>query len=517
MSKRILTTIVFLFTTLVFGQGSFPVLEWSPEYNQRDAKFDRILDAGTAHFYTARSPQFGLFGTSRDHYYAMYDRAHLSEEWLVKVPSWEWNGNRVEPRENLMANDVQYLFFESYDRQSDTKSLLCRTLDSNASMSEPKLVEQLDSRRRRQGDFSVQLSKDRSKIAVFTNPPFKRNGSEQFYIRIFDLELNELWNAAVELEYEDQQVVINGFEVSNDGDVYILCNYDENPNRIQLSRERREFFVLKVEGGAENEITKFELGLRNIRIQNIGMECDLKDGQMAVSGFYSKQNFYDMDGAFYILFDQEKGAVLHSNLNPFSADFVAQFNRFRAKRGQGIRRNFVFRQFLSRPDGGSYIVAEDYEVVVRTVQTSRGTTVTNYYYYYNDIVVLSISKDGDIDWYAHIPKKQVSMNDGGYYLGYALLQNEDGLHFIYNDHKKNQKRWGQKTLRTLTNVKNSNLALVTLTHDAEMHYRIVNKNSRRKFRVSPRRSSVSNDGKDGAVLLSLRGTKLRFGNLYFQD
>jgi len=162
-------------------------------------------------------------------------------------------------------------------------------------------------------------------------------------------------------------------------------------------------------------------------------------------------------------------------------------------------------------------VAEDYEVVVRTTQGPRGQTTTNYYYYYNDIIVLSINKSGDVDWYAHIPKKQTSMNDGGYFLGYTMLLNQEGLHFLYNDHRKNAKRWGKKNLKRITNAKAGNLVMVTLGHDASMRYNVLNRNTRQKFRVAPRQSRLANDGYDGAVLLSLRGSKIRFGNLYFED
>ena len=50
-----------------------------------------------------------------------------------------------------------------------------------------------------------------------------------------------------------------------------------------------------------------------------------------------------------------------------------------------------------------------------------------------------------------------------------------------------------------------------------VNYRVLNKNKRQKFRVAPRSSRLANDGKDGAILLSLRGSKIRFGNLRFEE
>jgi len=514
---RMLAAMMIFFSSFVLAQGSFPILEWSPEYNVRNAKFDRLLQVGDKGFYTYRPSSMSLIAGNRDEFFAYYDRYDLSEQWLMKNPRWEWNDRRVDFKTSLIIGEVQYLFYESYDKVQDTRYLLCRTLDETANLSEAKVLEVLDSRSRFRGEFDVQLSKDRSKIAIFTNPPYDRKSAENFYVRVFNPALEELWNADVELVYQDRNFGIMDFEVTNEGDVFILSYFDRSPNITFTNNRDLDYKLMKVGSGEQNEIVEFDLGLQNVRVHSLGIECDLTDGEMAISGFYGRRNSWDMDGALYLSFDQRKGEVMHSNLNPFSTEFVAQFSKILAKRGKGIRKNFVFRQFVERPDGGAYVVAEDYELIVRTTNTGRGTTVTNYYYYYRDIIVLSINKDGDVDWYAHIPKNQNSMNDGGYYLGYTFLMNDDGLHFVYNDHRSNAKRWGKKRLKPIRNAKSGNLVMVSLGHDASLSYRVLNKNQRQKFRVAPRSSRLANDGKDGAILLSLRGTKIRFGNLRFEE
>ena len=512
----VLSFIACFTVTLASAQGSLPLLEWSPEYSIRDAKFDRILSASKAGFFTYRPATISLLSGARDEYFAYYKRYDLSEEWLLKNPRWEWNGKRVSFSKSLLIEGVQFLFYESFDRQSGTRNLLVRTLDTLANLSEPVLIETLDSRRRSQGDFTIRASRDRTKFAVFTNPPFERKSNENFYVRVYDAQLSELWNADVELSYRDRNFHIGAFDLTNSGEVFMLCVYDYNPNFNAPMGKDLEYKLMRIAGADKSQISEYDLGLRDVAVHTIGLECDLDDNQMAISGFYGRRNFIDMDGALYLSVDQTSGEVLSSNLNAFTSEFVGQFNRYRAKRGKGIRKNFVFRDFVPRPDGGAYIVAEDYEVRVVTTQNGR-TTTTNYYYYYNDIIVLSISKEGNVDWYAHVPKRQTSVNDGGYYLGYKFLVNEDGLHFVYNDNRKNAKRWNVKPLKGVTNAKNGNLVMVSLSHDATMDYTVLNRNTRQKFRVSPKFSVEANNGANGAILLSLRGARIRFGNLYFED
>ena len=119
------------------------------------------------------------------------------------------------------------MFYEA--TTADIRYLLCRTLDAQANLGEIKVIEVLDSRFRNRGEFAVQLSKDRSKIAIFTNPPYERQQAENFYVRVFDPSLNELWNADVELVYQDRNFIMD-FEVSNAGDVFILGYFDRSPN-----------------------------------------------------------------------------------------------------------------------------------------------------------------------------------------------------------------------------------------------------------------------------------------------
>ena len=56
LKNRALTLVFFVssFLTNAQHQGSYPIVEWSQEYNMRNAKFDRILQAGKSGFFTYR-------------------------------------------------------------------------------------------------------------------------------------------------------------------------------------------------------------------------------------------------------------------------------------------------------------------------------------------------------------------------------------------------------------------------------------------------------------------------------
>ena len=100
LKPSFLSIALTLLVTTGFAQGSYPLLEWSPEYNARSAKFDRILQAGEQGFFTYRPAAASILSGARDEYFAYYNRYDLTEQWLLKNPRWVWNGRRVDFKES---------------------------------------------------------------------------------------------------------------------------------------------------------------------------------------------------------------------------------------------------------------------------------------------------------------------------------------------------------------------------------------------------------------------------------
>ena len=88
------------------------------------------------------------------------------------------------------------------------------------------------------------------------------------------------------------------------------------------------------------------------------------------------------------------------------------------------------------------MVGEQYKVVeVTTTTTTSGvvstSTIVTYHYYYNDIIVVRISNKGDIDWAHKVPKRQHTVNDGGFYSSFIQSEVDDKIYLVYNDNPKN--------------------------------------------------------------------------------
>jgi hypothetical protein len=51
--------------------------------------------------------------------------------------------------------------------------------------------------------------------------------------------------------------------------------------------------------------------------------------------------------------------------------------------------------------------------------------------------VVNIKPDGEIQWASRIPKRQISVNDGGIFSSYSMSTVADKLYFVYNEDPRN--------------------------------------------------------------------------------
>ena len=81
----------------------------------------------------------------------------------------------------------------------------------------------------------------------------------------------------------------------------------------------------------------------------------------------------------------------------------------------------------------SYITESTY-----TYTDSNGNTRTRtvYYHHNNDLIVIKISKDGEIKWMDKIMKTQ-NVSSTSRYNSYALFVKGESLYFVFNDNEKN--------------------------------------------------------------------------------
>lgn len=492
-------------------------LKWGTNYRYRDVFTTKVIDLDSNFFYT-QGVRSGLF-TSNKWYLAKYDRRESKQIWQVEMDRILFKGLPTNLVSVNIVDGEFYLFLESFNRRDDKKYLLLQILDQEGDPKDLKVIESLDSKRRNHGNFEIKFSQNRNNFMIFSSPRFSLREPEKFAISIYDRDLNLNWSKDIQLDVLDRYFRIQDIDLTNKGEVYLI-GQKTMTSRVQnnfWSSPYSDFLIYKIIGENDN-LLEIDLNLNTIFITNLGLELDFSDNIAAIGGFYSEREYRNssIKGMFYLTIDQSANNKISSEIVPFKKDFIDGF-RFlaRSRRGNEIREDFVFRHFLHREDGGAYIIAEDYEMEIRTVQ-SRNTTITNYYYYYNDIIAVGISPLGKIEWSGHIPKRQFSKNDGGFASSYLPLVDGQQLHILFNDHSSNSKRFGDRRPLSTRNFRSSNLVCVSINENSEMHYNILFNNRKERVLTLPKKSASNVQLQRDAVLFSSLNSRIKFGSFLHQ-
>ncbi len=324
-------------------------------------------------------------------------------------------------------------------------------------------------------DFA--FSRDSSFILVYTNSQSRKKDPDRFGIYVFDRNMEPLWNKEVVLPIRESQFQVADFIVDDYGNVYLIAkHYLSRGREMVKGKPGFEYIVYGYREKGREEVD-YILNLRSHFLSDLHLEVS-PEGDLVCAGFYSDEGNELVTGTFFFLVDGKTKEIKQKSLYEFELDFLAmnlsERKRDRLKRrvARGISTGldkFDIRDLVSREDGGMMLVAEQYFVRKLSDYDPHGAGSVNFKYYYNDIIVISISPKGNIEWATKIPKRQVSVNDNGYYSSFAMMIKGRSLHFIYNDHKVNIEEQRTNKLRNFQlDDENGIVAMATVDADGNV-------------------------------------------------
>jgi hypothetical protein len=246
--------------------------------------------------------------------------------------------------------------------------------------------------------------------------------------------------------------------------------------------------------------------------------------ELICAGFFSDKGTTSIKGTCFFRVDPETEEVFNISLQEFDFEFRTAFMRTgqqrRAERAeqsgntdqQAELNRFSLNDLILRSDGGAVIVAEQYFVYQRTERMWDGTLRFDEFYNYNDIIVVNIRPDGSMEWAVRIPKRQETMNDGGYYSSYAMAVVRDRLYFIFNDNSRNYTSKKDNQLYNF-NGRNSIITLAEIRKGGALEmYPLFNN---REAGIITRPKICKQTGSRKMIVYGERGRSYRLGLLQF--
>ncbi len=435
MKKRILFFVCSAFYTMALCQK--PTITWGPELlKPKKSDISTLIGADRNSFYCLRATR--SFLKIRQTAIEKYSKSTLTPQYVKEFRIPEVSGKDLTYEKSVLLKGRILVFASRYDKDLDKHILyLIKIIAEDGSvLNSPKEIDHIDAEKKRnRGSFEFVLSNDSTKLLIMHNEPYEKYENQKFSYKLLDSDGNSLWSTAFELPYKDKYFTLSDYIVDNDGKVFMLANILKEKSERERKRPTYTYDLICYDNSNKSH-KEIPISLGDKYISDISFAIG-PAANILVGGFYSNKNKDGLAGTFFLSVDKSKQAIINSGTEDFSTDFMSEFmSERRAKKNKEIY-NYKIDYIVTKDNGGIYMVAEQYYINVVTTCNPKGGCTTTNYYCYNDIIVVNFNENASVKWVKHIPKRQVTANDYGYYSSYSFNASKGKLYFLFNDHPKN--------------------------------------------------------------------------------
>lgn len=459
--KKIILSILFvgMIVSYVRAQTDQVRMDWSAEMEKsKYIDFADVLGKDAQGFYIVNSNALSSISAGKNtaviekYDYSM--KQLFSKDLIVK-----FHNNEVAYHEAAKLGNNFYLFTTFWDNKEKVQYFLSNTISKDGEITgEPKVIMEMPEQGRGAPVIHSRISFDSTKILLYTDLKEKKDEPESYFFKALDQNLNPIWENTISLPYDSKSFDIERYVIDTKGNLHILGKVKKD----KKERERGEpayYYTLLSYFYATKEIKEFKPDIGDAFTSGIGIKPD-KDGNIIATGFYSEKSAYSLRGAFYMKINTSTKTVITQKVKDFDNDFLSLFLSERKISKGGELYNYSIDHIETDKDGNTVIVAEQYYVETYTSTNSSGYTSTRYVYNYNHVLVVKFSPQGDVLWWAKIPKRQRSGN--ATYFSYMYAMKNNNIYVMYNEHKKNLENMDPLKMVTLANPKDAVTVLVAI-------------------------------------------------------
>lgn len=371
--------------------------------------------------YIALQGKTSLFSMSGNNALAILDKDKM--RILKSVPmDLKYEKEELTFQDIAMLDGQLYAFLSFYNAKKDKAFLFARNIDSETLKFKGeylKLGEVSQQNAMNLSLFSVSLSPDKSRLLVMSHLFFQRKENKLVRLWVFDNHLAGLWQKEATLSYQAEHLTLLQSLVDNEGNAYISTKYYQKETSYHA-------FAFRQKG---NDFSDQEIAVKDKLVRANWMSI-LPNGDMQFAGLYADEKKEGVKGAFSFRQNPAKKNQDKLDIKPFDAGLLTSDLSEKKQAKAAAKGNedeyclndYVARQLVSRPGGGSVLVTEQYYV---ERQDRAGTSMSYNTEHYGPLLVVAIDSNGQIGWAQKIDKHQAWMTS------YTLCTTPDALNFIY--------------------------------------------------------------------------------------
>jgi len=384
-----------------------------------------------------------------------------------------------------------YALISDYDKKNSTEKLSVREIDIKEGGFKNENEELLTTTGKVTGTliatgfykfattdkFKVIIPDKGDRLLVYYRmvPEKKRNTKnyDKIVYNMFERDWKPVWSKEVTMPYTEADMSLIAHRVIHN-DIYLFAR--TRSGKINPETKKPEFdgisaFHITEDGEIKEYPLDFEGNLHDITIGE-------GDGSsILIAGYYRpSRRATTYTGYTTAVFNPETFKLENINSYGFKDELITAFEseRTRRKLDKAMAKgkepgipNLQLREVIRRPDGGWYLVGEQYYFY--TVTTTNGkTTTTTYHYLYMDMIISAVNKDGSEAFTVKVPKNQHLVNTT-YGAGVSAFEFEDNLYLFHLDHIKNKNLKESAAPVTYGSMRDATLMCIKISPDGSMN------------------------------------------------
>jgi hypothetical protein len=341
--------------------------------------------------------------------------------WTKQV--LQQNGHCEVDLTAVLGEDIYVFISEYHPRDRAIRTTYSHfDIEGNAIAQRLPLAE-LSNEKEHRVDLKYVRSINKKKLLCYKN---LEEGTKQETILyyLFDAKNDEPISGKIVIPYPDDKFQVRKVMVSNAGKVYVLGKFFK-VNKVK-SPDDFGFKIYQYEAG-NPEAKEASIDLGELYITDLTLKID-RDENLFLAGFFSHQSTDAIIGTCFFKLNSSLEEEVRSSQR-FSDDFLANFLRDKQlERGKELQ-NFYLDNIILRSDGGGLMIAEKFYTTFNSYVDIYGYWVDQKIYHYDEVIVSSVSGNGDLEWSAVVPKQQQSERRD--YLSYLDVVSGTNLYLIY--------------------------------------------------------------------------------------
>ncbi|AHM59696.1 hypothetical protein D770_07165 [Flammeovirgaceae bacterium 311] len=425
------------------------ILWGNPQQESKRSTLADVIGHDESGFYALRLKVGAFYGINSKFSLEHYDNS-MNKTRTVEV-DLETDNKKRSLEQIVHYNNRLFIFTSLADQKSKQKKLFLQPISKTSlqPVGEPQQISSIDYTgysKGNSGNFGFSVSSDSTKFLVFYNLPYDQGENERFGFHVLDWEMKQLWEKQIELPYQEELFEVDRYKVDNAGNIHLLGRLFNEKRKLKRKGEPNYKYQVLSYRDNGSSLTDYAVEIPGKFLNDMQIAI-LPNQDIICAGFFSPARTNSISGSYFLTIDAKTKQVKKQSFKDFDADFLtenmregkAAATKEKIEKGKSVELyEFDLDDLVLREDGGAMLVGEQYFIrVMTTYSPNGGISSTKTQYHYNNIIVVNINPQGEIEWAHQIPKRQRTVNDGGFYSSYTMAVVQDKLYFIFNDHPKN--------------------------------------------------------------------------------